>query len=365
MTASLRPVTGSTREVQELLEPWVRFGGDPIVVRTSGSTGEPKQVVLSHRAVLASARATQERLGGPGRWLLDLPVTGIAGLQVLVRSVLAGTDPVVVAEHDDLESAVDVLVGSRTYGSLVPTQLYRLDAHERLGVLAGLDALLVGGAATDPGLLDRARAAGVNVVRTYGMTETCSGCVYDGIPLDGVRVRIDDNGQVLLAGPMLFDGYVDQPRDGEWFATADRGEIDDEGRLWILGRVDDVVISGGVKVPLPAVERALRLVEGVGDVAVVGVDDPEWGHRVVAAVVPADALCLDALRLDLLRDAVTEGGLPRAWAPRQLLLVDELPLVPGGKIDRARLRALATSPAASRRGLPPDQADATASSTGV
>ena len=364
MTASLRPVTGRTREVQELLEPWVRFGGDPIVVRTSGSTGEPKQVVLSHAAVLASARATQGQLGGPGRWLLDLPVTGIAGLQVLVRSVLAGTDPVVVAEHDDLESAVDALVGSRTYGSLVPTQLYRLDADERLGLLAGLDALLVGGAATDPGLLDRARAAGVNVVRTYGMTETCSGCVYDGIPLDGVRVSIDDNGQVLLAGPMLFDGYVDHPRDGEWFATADRGEFDDEGRLWILGRVDDVVISGGVNVPLPAVERALRLVEGVGDVAVVGVDDPEWGRRVVAAIVPADALCLDGLRLDLLRDAVTEGGLPRAWAPRQLLLVDELPLVPGGKIDRARLRALAASPAA-RPGLPPDQADATASSTGV
>ena len=196
------------------------------------------------------------------------------------------------------------------------------------------------------------------------MTETCSGCVYDGIPLDGVRMRIDDNGQVLLAGPMLFDGYVDDPREGEWFATADRGELDDEGRLWILGRVDDVVISGGVNVPLPAVERALRLVEGVGDVAVVGVDDAEWGRRVVAAVVPADALCLDGLRLDLLRDAVTEGGLPRAWAPRQLVLVDELPLVPGGKIDRARLRALAASPAA-HPGLPPDQADATASSTGV
>ena len=365
MTASLRPVTGTTREVQELLEPWVRFGGDPIVVHTSGSTGEPKQVVLSHAAVLASARATQARLGGPGRWLLDLPVSSIAGLQVLVRSVLAGTDPVLVSEHDDLESAVDALVGSRTYGSLVPTQLYRLDADERLGVLAGLDALLVGGAATDPALLDRARAAGVNVVRTYGMTETCGGCVYDGIPLDGVRMRIDDNGQVLLSGPMLFDGYVDDPREGEWFATADRGEVDQEGRLWILGRVDDVVISGGLNVPLPAVERALRLVESVGDVAVVGVDDPEWGGRVVAAVVPADALCLDGLRLDLLRDAVTEGGLPREWAPRQLLLVDELPLVPGGKIDRARLREMATSPGATSPELPPDQADATASSTGV
>ncbi len=366
MTASLRPVSGSTREVQALLEPWVRYGGDPIVVRTSGSTGEPKQVVLSHDAVLASARATQTRLGGPGRWLLDLPVTGVAGLQVLVRSALAGTDPVVVSEHDDLDTAVAALGGGRTYASLVPTQLHRLDAAERLGVLAGLDALLIGGASTDPGLLDRARAAGVNVVRTYGMTETCGGCVYDGVPLDGVQVRIDDHGQVLLAGPMLFDGYVDDdPRTGEWFATADRGEIDDEGQLWIGGRVDDVVTSGGVNVPLPAVERALRQVEGVGEVAVVGVDDDEWGSRVVAAVVPADAVCLDGLRLDLIRDAVTEGGLPREWAPRQLLLLDELPLVPGGKIDRGRLRGLAGSSPASSPGVPPDQADATASSTGV
>ncbi len=364
MSASLRPLHGSTREVQALLEPWVRFGGDPIVVRTSGSTGEPKDVVLSHRAVLASARATQERLGGPGQWLLDLPVANIAGLQVLVRSALAGTDPVVVSEHADLEAALDALDGPRRYASLVPTQLQRLDAAERLHVLAGLDALLVGGAATDPGLLDRARQAGVDVVRTYGMTETCGGCVYEGIPLDGVQLRIDDDGQVLLAGPMLFDGYVDDPRDGDWFATADRGELDDEGRLWILGRLDDVVISGGVNVPLLAVERALRQVEGVGDVAVVGVDDPEWGARVVAAVVPADAVCLDGLRLDLLRDAVTDGGLPRTWAPRQLLLLDELPLVPGGKIDRSRLRHLAGSgepgPPAS-----PGQADATASSTGV
>ena len=365
MTASLRPVTGTTRAVQDLLEPWVRFGGDPIVVRTSGSTGEPKQVVLSHSAVLASARATHERLGGPGRWLLDLPISGIAGLQVLVRSILAGTDPVVVNEHRDLEAAVESLAGQRTYASLVPTQLHRLDSAERLGALASLDALLVGGGSADPALLDRARAAGVNVVRTYGMTETCGGCVYDGIPLDAVRMRVDDSGQVLLAGPMLFNGYVDHPREGAWFATSDRGELDEDGRLWILGRMDDVVISGGVNIPLHAVERALRQVEGVGDVTVVGVDDAEWGSRVVAAVVPADAVCLDGLRLDLLRDAVTEGGLPREWAPRQLLLVDELPLVPGGKVDRAHLRGLAGSSDVHPPEAPSDQADATASSTGV
>lgn len=354
MTASLRPVSGPTREVQDLLEPWVRFGGDPIVVRTSGSTGEPKDVVLSHAAALASARAAQARLEGPGQWLLDLPVSGIAGVQVLVRSALAGTDPVVVSEHADLETAVAALTGVRCYASLVPTQLHRLDADGRLDLLAGLDGVLVGGGSVDPALVDRARAAGVPVVRTYGMTETCGGCVYDGLPLDGVRMRIDD-GQVMLAGPMLFDGYIGNPWDGEWFATADRGEIDKDGRLSILGRLDEVIVSGGVNVPVPAVERALRFVEGVGDVAVVGVDDVEWGSRVVAAIVPADALCLDGLRLDLVRDAVSEGGLPRPWAPRQLVLLDELPLLPGGKVDRQHLRELAGQPTA----------DATASSTGV
>jgi O-succinylbenzoic acid--CoA ligase len=331
-------------------------------MRTSGSTGEPKLVVLSHEAVLASARATQERLGGPGQWLLDLPVTGVAGFQVLVRSALSGTDPVVVAEHDDdLEAAVAAMDGARLYGSLVPTQLHRLDVDGRLGLLSGLDALLVGGSSAEPALVERARAAGVNVVRTYGMTETCGGCVYDGFPLEGVRMRVDDDGQVLLAGPMLFDGYVGEPRQGEWFATADRGEIDADGRLHVLGRIDEVVVSGGLNVPLPAVERALRMVEPVGEVAVVGVDDREWGTRVVAAVVPADPLRVTGLRLDELRDVVTLGGLPRAWAPRQVVLMDELPLLPGGKVDRERIRRLASTSDAPV----PHQADATASSTGV
>jgi o-succinylbenzoate---CoA ligase len=361
MTASLRPIGGSTREVQMLLEPWLRFGGSPIVVRTSGTTAEPKPVVLSRAAVLASARATQARLGGPGQWLLDLPVTGIAGFQVLVRSALSGTDPVIVSEHADLEAAIAALDAPRRYASLVPTQVHRLDVEGRLGLLAGLDALLVGGASADPALIERAHAAGVNAVRTYGMTETCGGCVYDGLPLDGVRMRVDEHGQVWLAGPMLFDGYVDEPRHGEWFATADRGEIDADGRLQVPGRIDQVVISGGLNVPLPAVERALRVVDSVGDVAVVGVADREWGTRVVAAIVPADALCLDGLRLDELRDAVAEGGLPRAWAPRQVVLMDELPLLPGGKVDRERIRRLASSSDAPVR----PQADVTASSTGV
>lgn len=343
MTASLRPVGGSPRDVFRLVQAWVREGGEPIVVRTSGSTGEPKEVVLSHDAVLASARASLDRLGGPGGWLQAMPVSGIGGLQVLVRSAVAGLEPTYADEHASLAGAIAAIPGERRYASLVPTQAHRLVESGELGVLAALDALLIGGAAVSPDLLDALRSAGVRVVRTYGMSETCGGCVYDGQPLDGVQVRIDDAGQVHLAGPVLFDGYADPEatarvlHDG-WFATADLGEIDERGRLHVTGRRDDVVISGGVNVPLPAVTAALRRYEGVRDAVAVGVPDEEWGSRVVAYLVPDDAVCLDGLRLDELRDGVEEAGLPRTWAPREVVLVDALPLLPGGKVDREALR---------------------------
>ncbi|WP_243838782.1 AMP-binding protein [Aeromicrobium yanjiei] len=340
MSASLRPVSGEPREVFALVEEWVREGGEPIVIRTSGSTGEPKDVILSHDAVLASARASLARLGGPGGWLQAMPVTGVGGLQVLVRSALAGLEPVHAAEHPSLADAIRAIPGERRYASLVPTQAHRLVESGSVDVLRSLDALLIGGAAAPQDLLDALE--GVNVVRTYGMSETCGGCVYDGVPLDGVQMRVDETGQVLLAGPVLFDGYADPAataavlRDG-WFATADLGEIVD-GRLRVTGRSDDVVISGGVNIALPAVTRALREVDGVRDAIALGAADEEWGARVVAYVVPADAVCLDGLRLDALRDAVQERGLPRSWAPRDVVLLDELPLLPGGKVDRRALQ---------------------------
>jgi len=326
------------------LEPWVHAGGEPLVVRTSGSSGEPKDVVLSHDAVLASARATLDRLGGPGHWLLALPVAGIAGIQVLVRSALAGREPVALADHTSLRSAVDALDSStRRYAAVVPTQLYRWSAADELGVLAGLDAVLVGGAALDADLRATAEAAGVRLIRTYGMTETCGGCVYDGVPLDGVEVRVDDSadggGQVWLRGPVLFDGYAGQSREpGSWFATGDRGRILDDGRLQVFGRMDETVISGGVNVPLPAVEDAVRRASGVADAAVVGVPDAEWGTRVVAVVVPAVEASVDLAEL---RNAVEAAGLARTWAPRQLLTLGELPMLAAGKVDRERLRRLA------------------------
>lgn len=340
MTASLRPVAGEPREVFALIESWVRDGGDPIVVRTSGSTGAPKDVVLSRGAMLASAQATLERLGGPGGWLQAMPVTGVGGLQVLVRSALAGLEPVFIADHVSLADAIAAIPGPRRYASLVPTQVHRVLESDGLRVFEELDALLIGGAATPSDLLDR--LGDVNVVRTYGMSETCGGCVYDGVPLDGVELRLDERGQVLISGPVLFDGYADPEataavmQDG-WFMTADLGEIVD-GRLRITGRSDDVVISGGINIALPAVTAALRQLDGVRDAIAVAVDDSEWGSRVVACLVPADTVCLDGLRLDQVRDAVEQSGLPRTWAPREVRLLDELPLLPGGKIDRQRLQ---------------------------
>jgi O-succinylbenzoic acid--CoA ligase len=249
-------------------------------------------------------------------------------------------EPVYAADFGSLAEAIAAVPGDRRYASLVPTQVHRLVEAGQVDALRRLDALLVGGAAMPDDLL--AALDGVRVVRTYGMSETAGGCVYDGVPLDGVRLRIDERGQVLVGGDVLFDGYADPAatarvlRDG-WFSTADLGEIVD-GRLRVTGRVDDVVISGGVNVPLPAVTRALRGIVGVRDAVALGVPDDEWGSRVVAYVVPDDAVCLDGLRLDALRDAVEAAGLPRTWAPRDVVLLDALPLLPGGKIDRVRLR---------------------------
>jgi O-succinylbenzoic acid--CoA ligase len=261
---------------------------------------------------------------------------------VLVRSALAGLDPVLVDEHEGIASAIAAIPGERRYASLVPTQVHRLVEAGEIDALRSLDALLIGGAAVPPELL--AALDGVRVVRTYGMSETSGGCVYDGVPLDGVRLRVDAAGQVHVAGPVLFDGYADPVatarvlRDG-WFATADLGTVDDAGRLHVTGRSDDVVVSGGVNVPLPAVTRVLRGLDGVRDAIALGVPDEEWGARVVAYVVPAEAVCLDGLRLDALRDGVEASGVPRTWAPREVVLVDELPLLPGGKIDRQALRS--------------------------
>lgn len=342
MPSPLRPLRGTPAQVWAALREWWTEPDGPVVVQTSGSTGAPKQVVLSAAALTASARTGLRWLGGPGTWLLALPVTRVGGLQVLVRSLVGGTEPVLAG--DDLAAAVRGLPPGRAYTSLVPTQLHRLDRVGGLGVLTRFDGVLLGGAPVDPGLLQRARAAGARVVTTYGMTETCGGCVYDGVALDGVKVRIGPDGQVQLAGPVLFDGYAGEPAataavlDDGWLRTGDLGRIDRDGRLEVIGRADDAVLSGGVSVHLAAVEQALRSHPGITDAAVTAVADDEWGSRVVAVVVVAgEAPSLASLRTHV---ATT---LPRSWAPRELRVVSGLPRLAGGKVDRLALRAVAVA----------------------
>ena len=321
---------GTVQEIAALLGEW-DTAKDPaaLTVETSGSTGRPKRVLLSRAAMRASADATHLRLGGPGQWLVTLPPTYVGGLQVLFRTVRAGLEP--VSDAADMTAA-------RRYVSVVPTQLLRvLDTDP--GRLSDFDTVLVGGARLEPRLRERAERAGLRVVATYGMSETCGGCVYDGRPLDGVSLATDDAGRVRIGGSVVFDGYDGDPdataavrRDG-WFVTSDLGRLEADGTLTVLGRVDDVVVSGGLNVSTAAVAGRLREHPGVGEVEVVGVPDAEWGHLVVAVLVGDVAL-------EVLRDWV--GAVrPRAWAPRRIVRVEALPLLPNGKVDRLAVRALA------------------------
>ena len=317
-----------------------------LVVSTSGSTGNPRLAVLSRGALAASADLTHKALGGEGRWLLALPTTHIAGLQVLVRSLRSGLEPEVLDLDEpftaqrfaDAVSAMDVSSNEHPhYTALVPTQLQRLvDDGAGLEALWQLDAVLVGGAAISPALLGRAKDAGVTVIRTYGMTETCGGCVYDGIPLDGVTVDVDGDGRIRVKGPVLFDGYLGGPEstsvDG-WFVTSDIGHLDG-GVLTVEGRADNVLVSGGVKVPAEAVERALLEQSDVDEAVVVGVSDVEWGERVVAVVIGASSLDEARVMADL------RGQIPDAWLPKTVIRVRAIPQLASGKADRAAVRAL-------------------------
>lgn len=350
-----------------------------VVVRTSGSTGEPRAVMLSAAALRASAEATAARLGGTGhaQWLLALPPDHVAGLQVLVRSVHAGTTPVVMDLSTGFRpaafaTAVRGMEGAPLCTSLVPTQLVRLlDDTAGLAALRDLDAVLLGGAATPAPLVARARDAGVPIVTTYGMTETCGGCVYDGEPLAGVRVRVDDDDRILIAGPVLATGYLARPDldaegfleiDGvRWFRTSDLGLLHgsrrrpadeaasaptgagqvDRVHLEVAGRADDVIVSGGVKVAPAAVETVLAQVPGIAEVCVVGVPDDEWGQAVTAVLVLRAGVI--APRIDELRAAVT-AALGAPAAPRRVVVVDALPLRGPGKVDRRASALLALAP---------------------
>jgi len=316
--------------------------GVAAVVATTGSTGAPKAVLLPAAALRASADATYRRIGPPGRWLLALPAHHVAGLQVLLRSARAGVPAAAMDLRDGFRPeafAAAVARAGAAYTSLVPTQLGRLlDAGDTaLDALRSFTAVLLGGAAADAALLDRARRAGVPVVTTYGMSETCGGCVYDGRPLDGVTVVIEADGRIRLGGATLAAGYRGAVSDADraaftadGFRTSDLGAWRPDGRLEVLGRADDVIVTGGEKVAPATVERALLAQEGVREACAVGLPDPEWGARVVAAVVG------DGLDAEHLRAAVAPA-LGRA-APRAVAVLDALPVRGIGKPDRAALR---------------------------
>jgi len=299
--------------------------GDAVVVATSGTTGAPKGVVLTHAAVAASAHATSARVGvDPERdhWLACLPLAHVGGLSVVLRALVSGT-PLTVLPGFDAEAVTAAAHRGATLVSLVATALQRIDPS--------LFRVIVLGGSRPPA--DRP----ANTVTTYGMTETGSGVVYDGRPLDGVEVRVADDGEIWLRGPMLLRAYRDgtdpKARDG-WLPTGDVGRWLDDGRLHVEGRRGELIITGGENVWPEAVEAALRTHPGVADVAVAGRPDAEWGQRVVAFVVPNNPAAPPTL--DTLRHHAKQS-LPAFSAPREVVLVATIPRTNLGKVARAQL----------------------------
>ncbi|MFI5084594.1 MAG: AMP-binding protein [Actinomycetales bacterium] len=326
------------------------LGGDiAAVVATSGSTGTPKRTMLSIDALSASSMGTALALGGEGQWLLALPVNFVAGLQVLVRSLFAGTRPWVMDSSGGFTAAAFTaaageLTDRTRFTSLVPTQLERLltdPAPQTLAVLRRFNAILLGGARARPSLLDAARAAGLTVVTTYGSSETCGGCVYNGVPLEGVRAETAE-GRIRLGGDVIASGYLSAPTLSRsvfsteagvrWYRTDDLGRFGPAGELEVLGRVDDVIITGGVKVSAQLVAGRLEGLDGVSHAFAAGLPDDEWGQLVAAVVVSPRPVG------ELLKEAA--DVLEPAAVPKLLVPVQRIPLLPNGKPDRAAIAAL-------------------------
>jgi O-succinylbenzoic acid--CoA ligase len=295
-----------------------------LIVESSGSTGNPKQIQLGLGALKHSAEASTERLGGHGQWLLALPANFIAGANVLVRSVLSDTQPVIMNTRvpfttEAFVRGASLMDGPRRYTSLVPAQLSRLvaDAEEDAFVFSMLrkfDAILVGGQTPNWADVENLRAKGINIIVSYGMTETCGGCIYDGVPLQGVSYSLQD-GLISISGPVLALGL------GEKFVTSDLGDVID-GKLQVRGRADRVVISGGLKVSLERVEQVAANFPGVEVLAAVAVDS-KWGQSVGIVYVGSPEVSFEGLAEQI----------SVAAKPAKILRLNQLPLTATGKID--------------------------------
>lgn len=304
-----------------------------LIVETSGSTGIPKRIELSLTALVASSKASQDRLGGPGQWLLTLPINYIAGANVLIRSLYADSQPVLMNTAmpftvDAFSRAASLMTGERRYTSLVPTQLVRLiDAAKMgddytLGLLRRFDAILVGGQALLPEAATSAEALGIRVIQTYGMTETCGGCVYDGVPLEGVDVDIY-RGLLRISGSTLASNI---DTDEGWFSTNDIGDLTDDDRWIVIGRADRVIKSGGIKISLDRVEQLASKVPGVIELVASPITDREWGQRVGIVYVGSPEVADDIAR-------ALANDLGPAGKPIRVLRTDKIAKLPNGKVD--------------------------------
>jgi o-succinylbenzoate---CoA ligase len=326
--------------------------GVGLIVETSGSSGKPKRVTLSREAILASANAAQIRLGGPGQWLLALPINFVAGANVLIRSLVADTQPVLMNTSvpftaEAFARSASLMSGARRYTSLVPTQLVRLAAaiddpfspsgknDFLLAQLQKFDAILVGGQAPQDEVVNQLTELGVKIVITYGMTETCGGCVYDGVPLDGVAIDLVGN-RIQISGKVLATEIADDSGAqllGESFITNDLGEFDESGALHVLGRIDRVIVSGGLKISLDRVEELARAVPGVAELAATAIADQEWGQRVGIVYLGSPEVA-DEIAMALAND------LGPAGKPVRVVRTDGVPKLPSGKHDLQAIKLL-------------------------
>ncbi|MBP3089298.1 o-succinylbenzoate--CoA ligase [Corynebacterium sp. sy017] len=346
---SFAPLPHNDRNRAQLLQRTHRIG-EPIdsdialVMSTSGTTGTPKGALLSPTNLVASADATHQFLGGAGTWLLAMPAYHIAGMQVLIRSLVAGTNPVSIDVStgfhvsDFAYAAAQLRAEStRCYTALTPLQLLKaMDTLQGIEALRLFDAILVGGAPLRAEDRRAAKELGITVISTYGSSETAGGCVYNGTPIPGAELKIVSE-RIYVAGPMVARGYRNSDQNADsfidgWYASNDTGFLA-QGILQVTGRIDTIINSGGLKIHPEVLEQRLAEVAGIESVCIVGIPDSKLGQAIAAAYTGSAAPTDIIEALD---------DLPRWQLPRHILKVEQLPLIGPGKVDRVGVEKLMT-----------------------